>query len=65
MRHLPVVFQESPDPGMGYTQGCPERGSGAKFGCLAKFIWLLCVLFCVMHFGSERLKEYNASTLKG
>ena len=46
-------------------QGCPDRGSGAKFGSLAKFIWLLCVLFCVMHFGSGGLKEYNASTLEG
>ena len=45
-------------------QGCPDRGSGAKFGSLAKFIWLLCVLFCVMHFGSGGLKEYNASTLE-
>ena len=52
---------------MSYTveQGCPDRGSGAKFGSLAKFIWLLCVLFCVMHFGSGGLKEYNASTLEG
>ena len=33
-------------------QGCPQRGSGTKFGSLAKFIWLLCVLLCVMHFGS-------------
>ena len=37
-------------------QGCPDCGSGAKFGSLAKFIWLLCVLFCVMHFGSGGLR---------
>ena len=34
-----------------YNKVVQTCGSGAKFGSLEKFIWLLCVLLCVMHFG--------------
>ena len=34
------------------TAGFPDRGSGTKFGSLAKFIWFFWTLFCVMHFDS-------------
>ena len=36
----------------GVRQGCPDRGSGTKFGLLGKFIWFFRILFSVMHFGS-------------
>ena len=29
-------------------------GSGTKFGSLAKFIWFLLFVFCVIHYGSGR-----------
>ena len=46
---IPISAQYHP---IQYTRVVHFCGSGAKFGSLAKFIWLLCILLCVMHFGS-------------